>query len=153
MANQITDYLQRVTPGINFTKTAFYTPTFFGLGTGVVNPNSIQASWRRVDEFLHLHFSFNLQTAGSGADTISFSLPTGMTIDFAKIIQPGSPLGSYVGTGMLNSLASNAVGFFGNPNFNDRIFIVKNGLVPVTGVEWNSGAAEGYAFIPIVGWN
>jgi hypothetical protein len=153
MSNQITDYLQRITPSINFTKSSFYTPTFFGLGTGVVNPNSIQASSRRVDEFLEIKFSFNLQTAGSGSSQIAFSLPTGMTIDINKIRQSTSALGLYVGTCMFNSLTLNTCGLFINPSFLDRVYAVKNGFASIVGSEWTAGGWEGYASVAIVGWN
>lgn len=140
-----------------------YTPTF---GAGWGTPTNIDVQWRRMGDSVQIRGSFTTGTVA--ASLASISLPTGLTVDAAKVAlanTSGNP-GPYVGqfgsssghamavlaTGTSTSLfyaagASTLTPQNGNASFANSQVIGINVQVPISGWSSNVTMAESSSFL------
>lgn len=135
----------------NMTDWVSYTPTVSNLGAG---SGTATGFWRIVGDTLEVQIFFVKDaTPGSGASTVSFSLPSGKTIDVSKI--PGT-LGNSTsfGTAISNGLED-------TPNFyastgvtyvsTSAVAVSRNGAAPTfTGADFRANSTASLKFsVPI----
>jgi hypothetical protein len=142
-----------VQQGAAVTETATFTPTTINLGAGS-STNTLK--WYRVGDSLYGSLTIAKDaTPGTGTGYVGFSLPTGLTVDSAKLINTGGTanIGSY------NLVASNAYGSDGPVSYQaanglSNIVFGKTGTSAyVTGATMTASSVIMAQFIvPIAEW-
>lgn len=139
-----------ITTGAAMTDWVSYTPTVAGLGTGSSTNN---ARYRRVGDSIEVEYRLVKDAStGSGALTVSASLPPGLSIDYNKL--------------PVNSTQSNAIGYFSTGGFTTAVnggvldnsatsvYFLKSTATVLTGADFTANAAILAVFTaPIVGFS
>lgn len=123
-----------------------YTPTLAGLGTGSATVNYCRHS--RSGKFLLIDFRFTKDgSGGSGATSVSFTLPSGILID-NSITQ--NYFGGCAGSG---ATTNSSFDVYYDPSTNTVKFLQNDGS-SFTGSEWTaSSSIGGFIKIPVLGWS
>lgn len=135
--------------GVPVTDFVSYTPTLSNLGTGSTTSNA--ARWRRVGDSMEIYFSARKDgSTGTGGTAITVTLPSGYTIDTAKLPDPAvayaNVLGSYVSasTAQVGSVVYNntvSFAFYDNSGY-------------FTGSDWDASEyLTATLSVPISGWS
>lgn len=127
-----------------FTNWTAFTPTFTGMGTG--SYTSAAGFWRRVGDSMQIQVSaIKDGSAGTGATAITASIPSGYTIDAAKVTCSICSLGTY------GSLATAQMGSTIYASTTTVNFYDDSGYF--TGSDWNASEQLTAEFtVPISGW-
>lgn len=146
-------FQQQVRVGAAVTEWQSYTPVVAGLGTG---SGTTTGFWRRVGDSLDVHINFNKDgSAGTGAASVTFSIPSSLTIDTTKYNQGGvsALLGTAVtfSVDVLNQYSSTTVG----PNSLTVLGVYDIGSGSFhTGADYRAGSQTSIrALLPIANWS
>jgi hypothetical protein len=141
--------------GAAATEWASYTPTL-GFTVNGTGGTSVKGRWRRIGDSMEIEASVGNGSGGAATGTtVSFSLPTGYTIDTTKVSQGSSSLGyaslgsatffngtSYLATGGVTYASTTAVGV-----------LKQSGAAIMAGSDVLTSAQLGiHAVIPIAEW-
>lgn len=127
-----------------------YTPTVSNLGTGGLATNA--GKWRRVGDSMEIvATAVKDGSAGSGALAVTWSLPSGYTVDTTKLQVPAGGFNS-IG----HAISYNA-GYPANVTYlaasNVAYIYGLNGVGPFNGSAFSAGGSLSLNFkVPIVGW-
>jgi hypothetical protein len=131
-----------------------YTPIVSGLGAG----SGTSSFWyRRVGDSVFILFDFTKDgTPGSGGTQVTFSLPSGLTINTSK-----GPTGSVTSYGAVNSngVEGSANSFVTSTVMYESTttFAISNpgtGNLRFEGADFRAGSnVSGFAIIPVLGWS
>lgn len=129
-----------------------YTPTVSNLGSGALATNS--AKWRRVGDSMELEiYSIKDATAGTGALAVTWSLPSGYSIDTTKLGNNGA------GFNLVGNLVDAQSGYTGSIlSLAGGTGIFAYAVAPTTG-QWSGSSFAANktisirAVVPIVGWS
>lgn len=131
-----------------------YTPTVTGLGTG---SGTASGYWRRVGDSVELAVGFTKDaSAGTGASTVVFSLPPGITVDTSKRPSTATTEAGYMVSNNVSTSANwDIVGAYYNGGGPGISFVLANGAGggSATGSSFRANSITSFrAMLPVSGW-